>query len=80
MLRGAQGTLKKIYIDNSGRKPQDRHAHLFNDAIIYSSKLIGPYKYKVRCPHLLATSFAASHSSRQTAVVELGLRGAACSS
>jgi hypothetical protein len=43
-----QATLKKIYIDNSGRKPQDRHIHLFNDALIYSSKMVGPYKYKVR--------------------------------
>jgi hypothetical protein len=40
--------VRKIYIDGSGRKAQDRHVHLFNDALIYSQKLIGPYKFKVR--------------------------------
>lgn len=43
-----QGTLTKIYIDGSKRKPQERYIHLLSDALIYSSKLIGPYKYKVR--------------------------------
>lgn len=40
--------MTKIYIDGSKRKPQERYIHLLSDALIYSSKLIGPYKYKVR--------------------------------
>lgn len=43
-----QGVLTKIYIDGSKRKPQERYMHLLSDALIYSSKMIGPYKYKVR--------------------------------
>lgn len=43
-----EGVLTKVYIDGSKRKPQERYVHLLSDALIYSSKLIGPYKYKVR--------------------------------
>jgi len=38
-----EGLLRKIYTEK-GRKPEERYVHLFNDAMIYSSKLIGPYK------------------------------------
>ena len=40
--------LTKSYIDGSKRKPQERYIHLLSDALIYSTKLIGPYNYKVR--------------------------------
>lgn len=48
-----EGTLTKIYIDGSKRKPQERYMHLLSDALIYSSKLIGPYKYKLAKIHSL---------------------------
>ena len=41
-----QGTLTKVYIDGSKRKPVERHLHLLSDALIYSAKMMGPYKYK----------------------------------
>ncbi len=54
-----EGMLTKIYVDGSKRKPQERYTHLLSDALIYSTTLVGPYKYKLAKIHGLGQVRAA---------------------